>query len=269
MIVDFHAHAFPDDLAPHAIATLNERVPPGAEAVLDGTLAGLLASMDRAGIGRCVVASIATAPKQVDAILRWSLGIADGRVIPFGSVHPDCADPAADVRRIARAGLRGIKLHPLYQGFVADDRRRAWPLYAAVEEAGLVLLMHAGRDVAFPPDDDRAAPRRLLAVHRAFPAIPLVAAHMGGWRAWDEVLDLLAGTGVYLETSYSLGHCPADVLGALIERHPAERILFGTDSPWRDHAEALALVRRAWPDPRRQALVLGANAERLLSLSCA
>ena len=248
MIIDFHTHAFPDELAPRAIGAWNERVPPEGRALLDGTLGGLLASMDRAGIDRCVICSIATAPKQVDAILRWSLSIADGRVIPFGSVHPDCEDPAAEVRKVARAGLRGVKVHPLYQGFAADDGR-LWPIYDAVCEAGLILLMHCGRDVAFPPEDDRAAPRRVLKVHRAFPDMPLVAAHLGGWRLWPEALDALAGTGVYLETSYSIGLCEPDTLAALLGRHAPERILFGTDSPWCDQAEALALVRATWPDP--------------------
>ena len=263
MIIDFHTHAFPDELASRAIETLDAMVPKGAEAVLDGTLGALLDSMDRAGIDRCVICSIATAPKQVDAILRWSLSIADDRVVPFGSVHPDCEDPAAEVRKIARAGLRGIKMHPLYQGFAADDER-LWPVYDAVCEAGLILLMHCGRDVAFPPEDDRAAPRRVLKVHRAFPDMPLVAAHLGGWRMWEEVAETLAGTDVYLETSYSIGLCEPDTLAALRGRHAPERVLFGTDSPWRDQAEALALVRATWPDPAAQAAVLGGNARRLL-----
>jgi predicted TIM-barrel fold metal-dependent hydrolase len=127
VIIDFHGHAFPDDLAPHATETLNGRIPRDGHAVLDGTLGALLASMDRAGIDRCAICSIATAPKQVDPILRWSASIAGERVLPFGSVHPECADPAAEVHRIAGAGLKGIKLHPLYQDFAADERG-LWPL---------------------------------------------------------------------------------------------------------------------------------------------
>jgi len=265
VIIDFHTHAFPDDLASRAIGTLNERIPPEGHAVLDGTLGALLDSMDRAGIDRCVICSIATAPKQVAAILRWSLSIADDRVVPFGSVHPDCEDPAAEVRKVARAGLRGVKMHPLYQGFAADDER-LWAVYDAVCEAGLILLMHCGRDIAFPPEDDRAAPRRILKVHRAFPDMPLVAAHLGGWRMWSEVLDALAGTDVYLETSYSIGLCEPDTLTALLGRHAPERVLFGTDSPWQGQKESLDQVRHAFPDPHVRRMVLTGNAERLLTV---
>ena len=265
MTIDFHAHAFPDGLAAHAIETLNARVPPGAEAVLDGSVGGLLRSMDAAGIERSVICSIATSPKQVEPILRWSLDIRGDRIIPFASVHPDCADPPGAVRRIAASGLPGVKLHPLYQGFVADSGRM-WPLYEAVAECGLILLMHAGRDIAFPPDDDCAAPRRLLAVHRAFPGLTMIAAHMGGWRAWDEAAETLAGTGVYLETSYSFGMGEDEALGRVVERHAAERILFGTDSPWQAQASSLVRVRAAFAGTGALERVLHANAERVLQM---
>jgi predicted TIM-barrel fold metal-dependent hydrolase len=264
VIIDFHTHAFPDDLAEHAIATLNGGISDeGAHAVLDGTLSGLLGSMDRAGIDRCVICSIATAPKQVGSILRWSLSIRSERVVPFASVHPDCDGVAGELRRIAEAGILGIKLHPLYQGFAADDGR-LWPLYAAIEDLGLILVMHAGLDVAFPFDDERASPGRILAVHEAFPGIPLVAAHMGGWSRWDEVAQTLAGTGVYLETSYAIDRANRDKVMAVVERHAPERMLFGTDSPWRDQSETLDLVKDMFPDAATQRAVLGGNAARLL-----
>ncbi|MGD2174625.1 MAG: amidohydrolase family protein [Candidatus Brocadiaceae bacterium] len=265
MTIDVHTHAFPDELAPRAVEALNSEIPREAWAVLDGTVSDLVRSMDEAGIERSVICSVATAPKQVEPILRWSLEVGDGRVIPFGSVHPDCADPAAEARRIADAGLRGIKLHPQYQEFAVDERRM-WPLYEAVAETDLILTFHAGRDIAFPPDDDRAAPRRILAVHRDFPTMPVVAAHMGGWKMWDEVLATLAGTDVYLETSYTFDTCDGGLIERILESHPPERILFGTDSPWRGQKETLELVREAFPDPDARRLVLGENARRLLGI---
>ncbi len=263
MIVDFHAHAFPDDLADRAIETLNGQIPRHAWAVLDGTVSDLLRSMDEAGIERSVIASIATKPSQTASILRWSGTIRGERIIPFGSVHPESADPAEDVARIADAGLRGVKLHAMYQDFTVDERRM-WPIYEAIAGRGLILLFHAGRDVAFPLDDHRAAPGRILGVHRAFPGMRVVAAHMGGWKMWNEVAETLAGEDVWLETSYSFGMGAEGALGEIIGRHPRERILFGTDSPWTDQAQTLRLVRQAFPDAETQRMVLWENAERLL-----
>jgi predicted TIM-barrel fold metal-dependent hydrolase len=264
LTIDFHAHAFPDDLAEHAIATLNGGIAPDYHAVLDGTLGGLLASMDRAGIDAAVICSIATAPRQVEPILRWSLSIAGDRIIPFGSVHPDCEDMPAAVRRIADAGLKGIKLHPLYQGF-ATDAPRLWPLYGAIAERGLVLVMHTGCDVAFPLDDDRASPTRLLTVHRAFPDLRLVAAHLGGWRTWREAAETIAGTGVYLETSYALGQGEDDAVERVWSRHSPDRVLFGTDTPWRDQSVELAEWTEWLPEGDRRK-VLHDNAAALLGL---
>jgi len=266
VVIDFHTHAFPDELAPRAVKAWNSAVPPAAAAVLDGTLRSLLASMDRAGIERSVVCSIATAPRQAEAILRWSQEVRQDRIIPFASVHPDSPDAPGDVRRIAEAGLKGIKLHALYQGFALDEPR-IWPVYEAVAGTGLVLLLHSGGDLAFPPDDDRASPRRLLAVHRAFPDMPMVAAHLGGWRRWAEVLDTLAGTGVYLDTSYTFGVAPEGMVREILRRHPPERILFGTDSPWVDQSAALAGARKAIGNPEALRRALGGNAARLLGLA--
>jgi hypothetical protein len=48
VVIDFHTHVFPDDIAPKAIASL--QVQGNILAASDGTVSGLLRSMDRAGI---------------------------------------------------------------------------------------------------------------------------------------------------------------------------------------------------------------------------
>ena len=227
-------------------------------------MTGLLRSMDRAGIARSVVCPIATAPKHVEAITAWSAGVRSERILPLGSIHPEHEDMPGAVRRIARSGLLGVKLHPLYQRFAFDDRRM-WPAYRAVAECGLMLMLHCGRDFASDPNDDSAAPHRVLEVHRAFPDIPIVCTHMGGWKMWDEVLETLTGAEVYFETSYSLDFCPPQTLRAILDRHSPERIVFGTDSPWRDQGAMLELVRATFPEEAVRRKVLVENAERLLA----
>ncbi len=88
MVIDIHTHAFPDHLAPRAVAQLQAETE-DIQAVLDGTTSDLLRSMDRAGIDASVVASIATRPEQFEPILRWSAAIRSPRLLPFPSVHPD------------------------------------------------------------------------------------------------------------------------------------------------------------------------------------
>lgn len=263
-ITDCHAHAFPDDLAARAIEQLEGRQDeqePGA--FLDGTISDLLRSMDFAGIRRSIICSIATAPKQTGPILEWSARVHSPRIVPFSSVHPAATDPAGDVTRIADSPLLGVKLHPQYQDFDLADRS-VWPLFEAIEQAGLILALHCGLDFAFPSDDERAHPEKVLALHRAFPDITIIATHMGGWHRWEAVLDTLAGTDVYFETSYTLDLIDPDLLQRIIRHHPVERILFGTDSPWQDQKSTLEKVRNLFPDSEDQQKVLSDNSAELL-----
>jgi predicted TIM-barrel fold metal-dependent hydrolase len=259
-IVDFHTHAFPDQLAARAIARLE--LQGGVRAALDGTVGALLTSMDRAGIAAAVVCSIATEPAQFGSILRWSSAIAGPRIHPFPSIHPAAADPSSEVYQIAAAGFLGVKLHPEYQRFHIDDPALD-ALYRALEKAGLIALFHAGHDIGFP-DSDRAAPRRLLAVHRAFPGLKIVASHLGGFRRWEEVAAHLLGSGIWLDTSYTIGHIPSALLRQILLGHRPDRLLFGTDSPWTDQAEEVARILALDLGAELTAGVLGGAARKLL-----
>lgn len=259
-IVDFHTHAFPDKLAARAIAHLGRQGK--IHAASAGTIGALLSSMDRAGIAAAVVCSIATDPAQFGPILRWSRAIAGPRILPFPSVHPAAVDPAGEVRQIAAAGFLGVKLHPEYQGFHVDDPALAG-LYRALETAGLITLFHAGHDLGFP-DSDRADPRRILAVHRAFPALKIVASHLGGFRRWEEVSAHLLGSEIWLDTSYTIGHIPTGLLLEILTGHRPDRLLFGTDSPWTDQAGEIARVRALGLTQELTDRILGGTARELL-----
>jgi predicted TIM-barrel fold metal-dependent hydrolase len=234
-IFDVHTHAFPDNVALKAIPKLEA----GAKwfpchALYDGTVAGLLASMDRAGVDRAIICSIATKPDQAAKIREWSVQIASDRIVPFASVHPDDPAPEAEVERIAAAGLRGVKFHPYYMDCPLDDPR-AIRIARAAARAGLAMMLHTGYDLAFDKDDI-ASPQRVRRLHEAVPDLRLAAAHMGGWERWQEVRDTLVGLPIYLETSFSIGRCPEDLLVEILTEHPAEYLLFGTDGPWTDPA---------------------------------
>lgn len=261
-VIDIHAHAFPDALAPRAVAHLARQA--DVRPRLDGTVGALVASMDRAGIDAAVVCSVATDPAQVPSILRWSAAIAGERIIPFPSIHPAAPDGASLVRQAADAGFRGVKLHPEYQDFFVDDPGLA-DLYGALAAAGLVLLLHAGHDIGFP-DSDRAAPRRILAVHRAFPDLSVVAAHLGGYRRWAEVAETLLGSGVYLDTSFAVRRAPEPLLRTILIGHRPDRLLFGSDSPWADQAEEIAAIRGLGLPTELEVGILGRNARALLRL---
>jgi hypothetical protein len=259
-IVDFHAHAFPDALADRAVGHLEHEG--GIRAFLDGKVASLLASMDESGIETSVICSIATKPEQFDPILKWSLQIASPRIVPLASIHPKGPDPIGQARRVAEAGLRGIKLHPYYQDFDLDDDA-LFPFYRVLEELGLIVVCHTGFDFAFPRDR-RGDPIRIVRVLDRVPGLKLVTTHMGAWDDWDEVEKHLLGKPITTDVSLSLELLGFARAREMILAHPPDRIIFGTDSPWGGQAETLRQVHALELDQEREELLLWKNARRLL-----
>lgn len=259
-IVDFHTHAFPDALAERAMNQLYHGS--GVKSFLDGKISSLLRSMDEHGIDQSVLCSIATRAEQFGPILKWSKAVASDRLIPLPSVHP--ADPEALERLsiVRDEGFPGIKMHPYYQDYTIDEARLD-PYYSKAEELGLIVLVHGGFDPAFPRDRIGSADR-VMNVYRKFPNLKFIAAHLGAWDDWDLVRDHLLGLPVYMDTSMAIDQMPAAAAADLLTRHPADYLLFATDSPWGDVAAALDRLRSLdIPDSLKQK-ILGTNARKLL-----
>ncbi|MBU0675133.1 MAG: amidohydrolase family protein [Proteobacteria bacterium] len=238
-IIDFHTHAFPDAVAVQAVPALaaKGKVTP----CLDGRIESLLTSMNLAGVDKSVLCSIATRPGQFDSILAWSKSIRSERIIPFPSFHPENPKALENIRIIREEGFKGIKMHPYYQNFTIDEERML-PFYEAISAAGLILVMHTGFDIGFPREDI-AGPARVRTVIDRFPSLKFIATHLGAWEMWDEVCDLLIGRKVYLDISFSLQYLDRDKVRQMMLDHPADRILFGTDSPWADQAEVATMLK--------------------------
>ncbi len=262
MIVDFHTHCFPDEIAARAVPKLSEHS--GIPAFVDGTTEGLRASMDRTGIDASVLLQIATKPAQTPTVNAWAIQQNSDDLVGFGSVHPEYPGWRDELDRIADAGLKGIKLHPDYQAFFVDaDPLR--PIFEHAISRGLIVVLHAGVDVGLP-DPVHCTPARLLAVYDILRHGTVVLAHMGGWRMWREVEYELAGSAFHFDTSYCVGKLPDEDFRRLIAKHGAGRILFGSDSPWEDQAESLAGIRGLALEAADEAAILGDNAARLLGV---
>lgn len=262
-VIDFHTHAFPDSLAEHAITVLEAECE-DAHAFLNGTVDDLLRSMDRSGIERSVICSIATRPSQFGPILEWSGTVAGDRIIPLPSLHP--ADPQASeqVRIIHEEGFVGLKLHPYYQDFFLDGEQ-LFPIYEQALRYDLLLVSHTGFDMAFPRER-RCDPERICNVLERFPQLRFVATHLGAWEDWDEVERCLLGKPVYMELSFAFGWLEQERIRHILETHPMEHLLFGTDSPWNDQQQTLDALRALSLEQEREAAILSGNALRLLNL---
>ena len=273
-IIDFHTHAFPDALAPRAIAQLTiNAATSGYTPLTDGTVAGLLHSMDRAAIHRSVICNIATNPRQMKKVNDFAISLqSNSRLIPLGSVHPHaaCGELTAELDRLKAAGIPGIKIHPDYMG-VEIDNPIFTPIFNFCAEWNLFVITHAGFDPV-QPDHLHCTPDMVLRVIEKHPTLKLVVAHAGGFDCEREVLDKLCGTPVWLDTSLcALRRAQSASTGAMcseiLRKHTPSRILFATDTPWSDPAAEIAFVRSLGLTQEETEQILHGNAEKLL-VSC-
>lgn len=261
-IIDFHAHCFPDGLSQRAI----ERVlatSPGAKNWTDGTLAGLRRSMAASGVTKSVVLPVATKASQVKTINRAAPLLRASDIIPFGALHPQAENIAEEISFMKANNIRGIKLHPEFQDFYLDDPA-VFPMYEALAEAGLLVVFHTGMDPG-PFTNDHSLPRSLAAVHRKFPALRIVAGHMGGHQVWDQVERHLVGLPLWFETSTAPTNFSPEKFVRLCRSHGIERILFGTDTPWYDQKFDREWVAACGLTDSEKERVFHKNAERLFT----
>lgn len=264
MIVDFHVHCFPDELAPKAVPVLAKNS--GLRPCTEGTIESIRASMSEAGIDHSVVLSIATKPQQASKISQWAASVQNDSITAFGSIHPDSTDWRSELSAIKEAGLHGIKFHPDYQEFFVDDEK-LFPIYKEALEMGLVIIFHAGLDIGLPPPI-HCTPERLKKVVRAFPGGRFVAAHLGGFKCWDDVEKYLVGEDLYLDTSFSLKWMERSRFLKIIRAHGCDKVLFASDSPWSGQKEEIEMFRALGLPSEEEKAILGGNAIKLLGLTC-
>jgi len=232
--LDVHTHAFHPKIAQKVLVQLESHY--GIVPVGTGQADDLLDRLDRAGIARAAVHAAATAPAQVIPANNWAIDMArtHPRLIPFGTMHPGYADFEDEL-----------------------DDPALLPILEAMR-GRFTAMFHVGDRL--PPDANPSCPRKLASIHREFPGLTIIAAHLGGLMHWDLVLEELAGSEVYIDTSSSLPFIEDPQLHAILDRHPPERVLFGSDYPLFDPGEELrAIESRLGLSSARMELLLTAG----------
>ena len=234
MIADAHAHIFPDKIAGKASGAIGEFYEIQMSHV--GKIDELLDSGGAIGVSKYLVCSTATRPDQATAINNFiaaSCAARPGLFYGFGTLHPEQEGRERELLRIRSLGLRGIKFHPDFQQFDIDDPDML-PCYRLAAELGLPILFHTGDDRY-----DHSAPSRLANVLERVPGLTAIAAHLGGYKRWDEALSALAPGSVWTDTSSSMSMMPRERALELIEHFGTDRVLFGADFPMWDHTNEL------------------------------
>ncbi len=259
MIIDAHAHIYPEKIAEKASITIGEFY--DIKMAYDGTVEHLLEEGTKAGVDKFLVHSVATTPKQVSSINRFiaeSVAAYPDKFIGFCTMHPDSDQKAEEFAWAMEHGLKGIKLHPDFQKFHIDDER-ALEIYA-LAEGKCPVLFHMGD---YRTQYSKA--ERLARVMEQFPNLDCIAAHFGGYSEWDTGAAYLATSGCYVDTSSSTWMLEPYKVRQLVDIYGADHVLFGTDYPMWDATEELARLLRTEFTEEEKELIYHKNLETLLA----
>ena len=281
MVIDIHTHIFPDKIAASTLKILSGKS--HSTPFTDGTLNGLLQSMKKFGVDISVILPVATKPEQVikinDNAAQINEKFFDAGIISFASIHPDFENFRAELSRIKNLGFKGIKIHPVYQGTNLDDEKFLQIFYRAAE-LDLIVITHAGLDIGFP-NVIRCTPKMARHVVEEIGEFKFILAHMGGWKVWDEVITELADVNVFMDTAFSTGLIPnafnfydaekvkmldAENFMKFYKIFGADKIIFGTDSPWMAQNSPMNFIKSLPLDEIDKNKIFGDNATKLLKL---
>lgn len=281
MTIDFHTHVFPDKIAAAVVEKLSRSSK--SKAFTDGSLNRLLNSMEKFGVDVSIILPVATHTAQVEKInnsaAQMNEKFSERGILSFSSMHPDFENYRAELSRIKNLGFKGIKVHPVYQNTNLDDKKFL-RIFDRAAELNLIVVTHAGLDIGFP-GVVKCSPKMSRKVIEEIGDFKFVLAHMGGWKNWDEVLIELADKNFFMDTSFSTGKIPArtdfswkaEDLNLLDEKKflqfikifGAEKILFGTDSPWTSPKVSVDFIKNLPISEEDKNKILGLNAKNLLS----
>jgi predicted TIM-barrel fold metal-dependent hydrolase len=216
------------------------------------------------GVDISVVLPIATKPSQTPSINRFASEIRWDGILSFYSLHPAQEDREAVLEGIAALGGRGIKLHPEFQ-YADVDSPEMLAILKKAAALGMIVVLHAGSDIGMPPPV-HCSPEQLARALDAVPQVRIVAAHLGGWRMWDQVEKLLVGREMYFDTAFVADYIAPEQYLRIIRSHGAEKILFGSDSPWESPAKTLEGLKALGLTAEEMQRITHDNAASLLGL---
>lgn len=257
---DIHAHIFPPHVAEKVIAQLEGYY--GFKWEGTGVFDDLISSMDEAGVRRCNIFSCATKPEQVETANTYLASLQaefPERFCCFGTMHPDYPDIAGELKRLNSLGLKGLKIHPDFQRVPIDDPGMI-KIYDLAGDT-LPMLFHIG-----DPYQDYSAPKRLGRVLDMMPHLKVIAAHLGGYRAWEEGKKHLVGRDLWLDTSSTVGYLPVEEAKKIVLAHGCEKVLWGSDYPARRHKAAVEDIKKMGLSQAQEEMIFYRNAEQLLGL---
>jgi hypothetical protein len=241
-IIDIHIHIQPLEMfKPHAHELIKRGRRDYDEVVKYSASSGDFlefmdaAEIERAGLINYVSPDVIGFPPEVNDWIAHYCSANPKRLLAFGSVHPKyVVDAGAEVDRLAKIGIRGLKVHPSHQLFAPNAYRDGLgPLAAMYERAQAIqmpVMIHTGTSIFPGARNLYAQPMLADDVSVDYPDLVVILAH-GGRPLWMEEAFFLVRRHKNMHMDVS-GIPPQK----LMEYFPrleeiADKTLFGTDWP--------------------------------------
>ena len=280
MIVDFHTHILPPGLRGSRGRYL------GRDTSFDllyndpkakiATTEELIANMDEEGINVSVVLNIGWSSHELcretndyimEAIARYPR-----RLVGFCAVQPLAGDKAVvELERCVSGGVKGIgEMRCDTQGFDFADKDIMEAIAQAAMKHRLIILTHASEPVGHSySGKGNITPGLLYRFITNFPDLTLVCAHWGGGLPFYALMPEVAKalSNVYFDTAASPWLYRDEIFKHVTEILGAEKVLYGSDYPLMKQSKLVKSIRALSLSEEAKSMILGGNAQRLLSLS--
>lgn len=260
-IIDAHCHIFPDKIAnkaSDAIGTFYD-IPMYSPA----STTALLEAGAQIGTDLYMVSSAATTPEQTYSINDFISGQCRLHKELFGlaAMHYQIPDIEDELDRAMELDLHGIKFHNDFQSYDIDEPK-AIPMYRAIAKRGLPVLFHMG-----DAHRTHTTPAKLASVMRQVPDLKVIAAHFGGYTAWELVKkDLPNAENLRFDTSSTLPMLAKEKALDLLNHYGVDKFFFGTDFPMWNPAKEIKRFHCLGLSPDEEEKIFHINFEKFFNL---
>jgi uncharacterized protein len=279
MLIDFHTHIFPPDICKHR-EQYCRRDPWFADLYSNprismATADDLISEMEQSGVDSSVAFSFGWSDPGlieecnsyvIDAVHRYR-----GQLYGMAVIQPKAGVRAVnELARCASAGLIGLgELMPHGQGYRLSDIHLLSPLIEVVKQHQLLVLSHCSEPVGHCyPGKGNVSVQDVVAFLTAFPDVHFIAAHWGGglpfYALMPEIQRLTAH--VWYDTAATIYLYRDTIFPTVAQMVGADRILFASDYGLLRQRRVIDHIEQSALSEEQRQLVLGKNAEQLLSL---
>jgi predicted TIM-barrel fold metal-dependent hydrolase len=194
------------------------------------------------------------------------------RLVGFCAVQPLAGEKAVvELERCVSGGVKGIgEMRCDTQGFDFADKDIMEAIAQAAMKHRLIILTHASEPVGHSySGKGNITPGLLYRFITNYPDLTLVCAHWGGGLPFYALMPEVAKalSNVYFDTAASPWLYRDEIFKHVTEILGAEKVLYGSDYPLMKQSKLVKSIRALSLSEEAKSMILGGNAQRLLSLS--